>query len=37
LRDGLLEVLAELEPRLAAVAPHQPDDVNELPDSVLRQ
>jgi putative membrane protein len=37
LRDGLLEVMAELEPRLAAVAPHQSDDVNELPDSVLRQ
>jgi len=37
LREGLLEVLAELEPRLAAVAPHQPDDENELPDSVLRE
>jgi putative membrane protein len=37
LRDGLLEVIAELEPRLAAVAPAQPDDVNELPDAVLRQ
>jgi len=37
LRDGLLEVLAELEPRLAAVAPRQLDDVNELPDSVLRR
>ncbi|HEY1533740.1 MAG TPA: hypothetical protein VGF76_06965 [Polyangiaceae bacterium] len=36
LREGLLEVLAELEPRLAAVAPHQADDVNELQDSVLR-
>jgi len=37
LRDGLLDVLRELEPRLAAVAPHQADDTNELPDSVLRQ
>ncbi len=37
LRDGLLEVLTELEPRLAAVAPHRADDTNELPDSVLRQ
>ncbi|MEO7033364.1 MAG: hypothetical protein ABI335_06045, partial [Polyangiaceae bacterium] len=36
LRDGLLEVIAELEPRRAEVAPRQPDDVNELPDSVLR-
>jgi putative membrane protein len=37
LRDGLLEVIAQLEPRLAAVAPHQADDTNELPDSVLRE
>jgi putative membrane protein len=36
LRDGLLEVIAQLEPRLVAVAPHQADDTNELPDSVLR-
>ena len=36
LRDGLLEVLAELEPRLSAVAPRKPDDANELPDAVLR-
>jgi putative membrane protein len=36
LRDGLIEVLAELEPRLAAVAPRQADSANELPDSVLR-
>jgi putative membrane protein len=36
LRDGLLEVIAALEPKLAAVAPHRPTDVNELPDSVLR-
>ncbi|MET0792058.1 MAG: hypothetical protein ABW061_11105 [Polyangiaceae bacterium] len=36
LRDGLLEVIADLEPRLAAVAPRQLDDVNELPDAVLR-
>jgi putative membrane protein len=37
LRDGLLEVIAELEPRLVALAPAQQDDVNELPDAVLRQ
>jgi len=37
LRDGLLEVIADLEPRLAAVAPRQPDDTNELPDAVLRE
>ena len=37
LRDGLLEVIAELEPRLALAAPRQPDDVNELPDAVLRR
>jgi putative membrane protein len=36
LREGLLEVIAQLEPRLAAVAPHHADDTNELPDSVLR-
>jgi putative membrane protein len=36
LRDGLLEVIAALEPRLVAVAPHQAGDSNELPDSVLR-
>lgn len=36
LKDGLLEVIAQLEPRLAAVAPHQAGDENELPDSVLR-
>jgi uncharacterized membrane protein len=36
LREGLLEVIVELEPRLAAAAPRQPDDVNELPDAVLR-
>jgi putative membrane protein len=37
LRDGLTEVLAELAPRLAAVAPRQADDENELPDAVLRR
>ncbi len=36
LRDGLLEVLTDLEPRLAVAAPRQPGDVNELPDAVLR-
>ena len=36
LREGLLEVIADLEPRLAVASPRQPDDVNELPDSVLR-
>jgi putative membrane protein len=36
LRDGLLEVIAQLEPRLAEVAPRQAGDENELPDSVLR-
>ncbi len=37
LRAGLLDVIAQLEPRLAAVAPPQADQTNELPDSVLRQ
>lgn len=36
LSDGLLEVLAELEPRLSAVAPPRADDANELPDAVVR-
>ena len=36
LKDGLLEVIAQLEPRLAAVAPPSADASNELPDSVLR-
>jgi putative membrane protein len=36
LKDGLLEVIAQLEPRLAAVAPPQAGASNELPDSVLR-
>jgi putative membrane protein len=35
-RDGLLEALERLAPQLAAVAPRAPDDVNELPDAVLR-
>jgi putative membrane protein len=35
-RAGLLEVLTRLAPRLAAVAPRQSDDQNELPDHVLR-
>ncbi len=37
--DGLLEVIAELEPRLAAAAPREldePNELNELPDAVLR-
>lgn len=33
---GLLEVLEQLAPHLAAVAPRAADDVNELPDAVLR-
>lgn len=36
LKDGLLEVIADLEPRLAKVAPREIDDRNELPDAVLR-
>jgi putative membrane protein len=36
LRDGLLEVITALEPRLEAVAPRHAGDENELPDSVLR-
>jgi hypothetical protein len=32
----LLEVLEQLTPRLASVAPRQADDENELPDAVLR-
>ena len=35
-RVGLLEVLERLTPQLAAVAPRAADDVNELPDAVLR-
>jgi putative membrane protein len=35
-KRGLLEVLAQLAPHLAAVAPRADDDVNELPDAVLR-
>lgn len=35
-RDGILDLLAQLEPRLAAVAPRSADDVNELPDAPLR-
>jgi putative membrane protein len=35
-KAGLLEVIARLEPQLAAVAPREHDDVNELPDAVLR-
>jgi putative membrane protein len=37
LKDGLLEVLSDLEPRLAAAAPRQLDDGNELPDAVIRR
>jgi putative membrane protein len=37
LKDGLLEVIADLEPRLAAAAPRQTDDTNELPDAVIRR
>jgi putative membrane protein len=36
LRDGLLEVIAELEPRLAAAAPPAATNPNELPNSVIR-
>jgi uncharacterized membrane protein len=35
-KAGLLEVLARLEPQLAAVAPREHDDTNELPNTVLR-
>ena len=35
-KRGLLEVIARLEPQLAAVAPRDQDDVNELSDAVLR-
>jgi putative membrane protein len=35
-RVGLLAVLEQLAPRLASVAPRAADDVNELPDAVLR-
>ncbi|HET7538861.1 MAG TPA: hypothetical protein VFK05_03290 [Polyangiaceae bacterium] len=37
LKDGLLEVIADLEPRLALVAPRAADDSNELPDAVIRR
>ncbi len=36
LRDGLMEVIAELEPRLAAVAPAHAGKRNELPDAIIR-
>lgn len=35
-KQGLLEVIAHFEPILARVAPRRDDDVNELPDSVVR-
>lgn len=35
-RQGLLEVLEQLAPRLAKLAPREADDQNELPDAVLR-
>lgn len=35
-KTGLLAVLDQLAPHLAAVAPRASDDVNELPDAVLR-
>jgi len=35
-RVGLLEVLERLGPELAALAPREHDDENELPDAVLR-
>jgi putative membrane protein len=35
-RVGLLEVLQRLAPLLTALAPRQADDLNELPDAVLR-
>ncbi len=35
-KAGLLAVLEQLAPHLAAVAPRAADDVNELPDAVLR-
>ena len=37
LRDGLLEALSDLEPRLAAAAPHEAGSPNELPDAVIRR
>lgn len=37
LREGLLEVLTELEPRLAAAAPREAGSTNELPDAVIRR
>ena len=37
LKDGLLEVIADLEPRLALAAPRKADDINELPDAVIRR
>ncbi len=36
LKEGLLEVIAALEPKLHAAAPRRDTDTNELPDSVLR-
>ena len=35
-KAGLLQLLERLEPQLAAVAPREHDDVNELPNAVLR-
>jgi putative membrane protein len=35
-RQGLLEVLEQLAPRLAKLSPRLDDDQNELPDTVLR-
>lgn len=36
LRQGILAVLDDLAPHLARVAPRAADDVNELPDAVVR-
>ncbi len=36
MRVGLLEVLERLGPELAALAPREHDDENELPDAVVR-
>jgi putative membrane protein len=35
-KAGLLNVIARLEPQLIAVAPRERDDLNELPNAVLR-
>ena len=35
-RDGILEIIEQLEPQLAFIAPRTEGDINELPDAPIR-